>query len=137
VPRARYVVADLFEWEPEERFDVVFFGFWLSHVPAPRFESFWAMVDSAVAPGGRVFLIDNYRKKLPELVKLTNMRASMQRQGERDGEVIRRLNDGREFRAVKVYYEPDELSQRLAALGWNVDVQSTDWFLYYGQGGRG
>jgi demethylmenaquinone methyltransferase/2-methoxy-6-polyprenyl-1,4-benzoquinol methylase len=137
VSSTRYVVADLFEWQPDGRYDVVFFSFWLSHVPAPRFESFWTMVDTALAPGGRVFFIDNYRKKLPELVEHSNVRASMQRQGEKEGEVIRRLNDGREFRAVKVYYEPNELSQRLATLGWNVDVRSTEWFLYYGRGGRG
>ncbi|MGI8492143.1 MAG: class I SAM-dependent methyltransferase [Acidimicrobiales bacterium] len=28
-----YVVADLFEWRPKRAFDVVFFSFWLSHVP--------------------------------------------------------------------------------------------------------
>lgn len=28
-----YVVADLFDWSPERTFDVVFFSFWLSHVP--------------------------------------------------------------------------------------------------------
>src|SRR5919108_840112 len=33
-PSVRYVVADLFEWEPSERYDVVFFSFWISHVPA-------------------------------------------------------------------------------------------------------
>jgi SAM-dependent methyltransferase len=137
VPSARYVVADLFDWEPTERYDVVFFSFWLSHVPPPRFDSFWMMVDAAITPDGRVFFIDNYRKKLPELVEQTQVRGSMQREGGKEGEVIRRLNDGREFRAVKVYYEPDELAERLATLGWNMDVRSTNWFLYYGQGGRG
>ncbi len=32
-PRVEYVLADLFDWRPEGRFDFVFFGFWLSHVP--------------------------------------------------------------------------------------------------------
>lgn len=135
---ARYIVADLFDWEPDEHYDVVFFSFWLSHVPASRFEWFWSLLDRALAPAGRVFFIDNFRrKKLPELVELTNVRSFLQRDGEKKGEVIRRLNDGREFRAVKIYYEPDELRGRLAALGWNVDVTSTEWFLYYGWGGRG
>jgi demethylmenaquinone methyltransferase/2-methoxy-6-polyprenyl-1,4-benzoquinol methylase len=138
VPSARYVVADLFEWEPDRTYDVVFFSFWLSHVPAPRFEAFWGLVDSALAPGGRVFFIDNLVKKLPELDEATRVRkASMQYAGARDGEVIRRLNDGREFRAVKIYYQPDHLMRRLAALGWKVEIESTDWFLYYGRGSRG
>jgi SAM-dependent methyltransferase len=31
--RVRFVRADLFAWRPDRRFDVVFFGFWISHVP--------------------------------------------------------------------------------------------------------
>ena len=36
-----YVQADLFTWEPKRRFDTIFFGFWLSHVPPEHFERFW------------------------------------------------------------------------------------------------
>jgi hypothetical protein len=32
----RFICADLFAWSPERRYDVVFFGFWLSHVPLER-----------------------------------------------------------------------------------------------------
>lgn len=28
----RYVQANIFEWRPDRRYDVVFFAFWLSHV---------------------------------------------------------------------------------------------------------
>src|SRR5689334_5611184 len=37
-----YVQADLFEFEPPQRYDLVFMGFWLSHVPHARFDAFWA-----------------------------------------------------------------------------------------------
>jgi ubiquinone/menaquinone biosynthesis C-methylase UbiE len=37
----RYIEADVFEWQPNEQFDVVFFGFWISHVPPERFAEFW------------------------------------------------------------------------------------------------
>lgn len=137
VPSTRYVVADLFLWEPEDQYDVVFFSFWLSHVPAERFEAFWRMVDRALEPGGRVFFIDNLTKRLPELPELARIRSLLQRDGDNAGEVVRRLNDGREFRAVKIYYEPEELTGRLSTLGWEFDVRATDWFLYYGRGGRG
>jgi ubiquinone/menaquinone biosynthesis C-methylase UbiE len=33
--RVRFSEADIFGWKPDRRYDVVFFGFWLSHVP-PR-----------------------------------------------------------------------------------------------------
>ena len=34
----RFEVADVFSWAAAARFDTVFFAFWLSHVPASRFE---------------------------------------------------------------------------------------------------
>src|SRR2546425_7346726 len=36
-----YVEADLFAWRPDATYDVVFFSFWLSHVPAAAFADFW------------------------------------------------------------------------------------------------
>src|SRR5262249_60176183 len=59
------VLVDLFDWRPEETFDVVFFSFWLSHVPEERLDDFWALVRSALKPGGRVFLVDNNVKGDP------------------------------------------------------------------------
>src|SRR5947207_2508439 len=44
----RFVCADLFEWQPERRYDSIFFGFWLSHVPDERFQGFWAKVAHAL-----------------------------------------------------------------------------------------
>ena len=50
--RVTFVEADLFAWRPERRYDVVFFGFWLSHVPDERFEAFWALVADASRRAG-------------------------------------------------------------------------------------
>ena len=58
-PDVDYVVSDLFTWQPQRTYDVVFFSFWLSHVPRSRFSDFWSLVRSCLAPGGRVFLVDN------------------------------------------------------------------------------
>src|SRR5262249_44591649 len=54
-----YIEADLFAWRPGRRYDVVFFSFWLSHVPEERFASFWDTVASALEPGGAAYLIDS------------------------------------------------------------------------------
>jgi 2-polyprenyl-3-methyl-5-hydroxy-6-metoxy-1,4-benzoquinol methylase len=51
-PRVSYVQADLFAWEPEQTYDVCFFGFWLSHVPEAQFENFWTKVRRALGPEG-------------------------------------------------------------------------------------
>ena len=37
---------------------------------------------------------------------------------------LRRLDDGSEFRVVKVMYEPDELQSLIEAEGWRADIQS-------------
>ena len=55
----RHLVADIFALPLRAQFDVVFFSFWLSHVPRARVPAFWSSVASLLASGGRVFLIDN------------------------------------------------------------------------------
>jgi demethylmenaquinone methyltransferase/2-methoxy-6-polyprenyl-1,4-benzoquinol methylase len=127
-PRARFVVADLFRWEPEAQFDFVFFSFWLSHVPHTRFEAFWALVDRCLTQHGRAFFIDNLHTPLLEL----EGGAAFRPYETPDGVVSRRLNDGREYRAVKVHHATEDLAKRLAALGWRTEVHSTGTFLYYG-----
>jgi 2-polyprenyl-3-methyl-5-hydroxy-6-metoxy-1,4-benzoquinol methylase len=122
-----YELADLFAWAPGRRYDTVFFGFWLSHVPAERFEPFWALVAEALGRGGRVFFVDS----LPS--QTSTARDQVLESG---GEMTRRLNDGREFRIVKRFFEPGALRDHLARLGWHVDVRTTRSHFLYGSGGR-
>jgi demethylmenaquinone methyltransferase/2-methoxy-6-polyprenyl-1,4-benzoquinol methylase len=49
--------------------------------------------------------------------------------------MLRRLNDGREFRIVKVFYDPVELEACLAGMGWRISVRTTEKHLLYGFGG--
>jgi demethylmenaquinone methyltransferase/2-methoxy-6-polyprenyl-1,4-benzoquinol methylase len=118
-----YVVADLFSWQPERQYDVVFFSFWLSHVPRNRVASFWGTVRACLKPDGRVFLIDNRHDPTlgtqdPYVLEY------------RSDEHLREVGDGRRFRVVKVMYEPDELAAGLAELGWDADIKQTRWFVY-------
>ena len=50
--------------------------------------------------------------------------------------VLRELDDGRQFRAVKVFYEPSELEAKLRALGWNVEVRPAGHRFYWGRTDR-
>ena len=113
--KVEYVVADLFTWKPDRRFDFVLFAFWLSHVPPTRFHAFWAFVRESLRPGGRVFFVDSLRQQ----------DATARDQAPLDDSSItrRRLNDGREFDIVKVFYEPSDLERRLVALGWRGRVR--------------
>ncbi len=124
-PRVRYVQADLFAWEPDRTYDVCFFGFWLSHIPEDRFETFWEKVRRAVGPEGRVFFIDSLRSQQASALD--------HKLPERDDELmLRRLADGREYHIVKRFHEPQPLQQRFADLGWNAQVQTTSEFFIYG-----
>ena len=103
-----YVQADIFAWTPPPaRFDVCFFSYWLSHVPADLWASFWATVAEALRPGGRVFLLDSYH---PELVY--------------DQTQQRVLNDGRRFTVIKRLWQPAELTAAAARLGWRLEENS-------------
>jgi ubiquinone/menaquinone biosynthesis C-methylase UbiE len=124
----QYTQADLFNWKPEATYDVVFFSFWLSHVPPEKFTGFWETVSRALAPGGRVFFIDS----------LPSATGTASNQPVDAGNILmqRRLNDGREFSIYKVFYEPASLTTQLAALGWQVAVQQTPQYFLYGTGSR-
>ncbi len=124
--RVRYVHADLFDWRPTERYDVVFFAFWLSHVPPQRFQRFWDLVREALEPAGRVFFVDS----LPEP---TSRAVDHDRLDPRDMIVSRKLNDGRTYQIVKVFYDPEELSLRLERLGWQAQVRQTGHYFLYGR----
>ena len=121
--RARFIQADVFSWRPDRRYDVVFFGFWLSHVPTERFDSFWSLVRDCLAPRGRVFFADDGHRTAEELIH-----------GEQSSTIRRRLNNGTAYRAVKVPHTAGELEARLARLGWQVTVTATSGPFYWGSG---
>jgi demethylmenaquinone methyltransferase/2-methoxy-6-polyprenyl-1,4-benzoquinol methylase len=111
---AQLVRADVFEWEPAERFDLVFFSFWLSHVPEERFDEFWSRVRAALEPGGRVFLVDSGAGDTAHTGT-----------DQADGQETRSLADGRTFRIVKRRWRPEELDQRVAPLGFALDLRDS------------
>jgi SAM-dependent methyltransferase len=122
-PDVTYMVADVFDWRPERRYDTVFFSFWLSHIPRRLFEKFWGLVGSCLRPDGRAFLIDNRRDP-------TRTAQDPYVIDEADDVQRRRLNNGSEHRVVKVFYEPDELAEQLRRLGWAAELAGTSRFIY-------
>jgi SAM-dependent methyltransferase len=121
----RFVNADLFTWEPDRRYDVVFMGCWLSHVPAERFGPFWSVVAAALAPRGRVFFVDDYYRTPDELIE-----------GPASSTIQRRTPDGTAYRIVKVPHEPADLERQLRELGWDITVTPTAGPFYWGAGNR-
>lgn len=123
--RVRFIQADLFTWHPDRRYDVVFIGFWLSHVPAERFEPFWSMVTDCLKPQGRVLFVDDAYRTPAELVE-----------GPSSSTIRRQVPDGTAYRLVKVPHQPEELERRLRRLGWDIKVTATAGPFYRGAGRR-
>ena len=120
-----YVVADLFDWEPEQRYDLAFMSFWLSHVPWGRFDAFWSTVRRALEPGGTAYVIDS-------ALDPTSTARDHPTPDADAGIVSRKLNDGRQFRIVKLFHEPSALNRRLAALGFDATIERTPRYFIHG-----
>ena len=118
-PRSvRFEVADVFTWQPARRYHVVFFAFWLSHVPTQRYPEFFAAVRDWLAPGGRVVFVDE-----PPSVADKEVLLSAET-------VARTLTDGTQHRIVKVFLEPGATSRQLASLGWTSEIALRgDWLV--------
>jgi len=137
--KVSYVATDLFYWQPVVAYDAAFMGFWLSHVPLSQLYEFIGTVAGALQPGGKVFFVDS-------LLEPTSMASdhdfeTLSQQVQTFGvsqskqiKVRRRLNDGREFDIVKVYYDPHDLVERFGSHNLPVTVKKTENFFLYGWG---
>jgi len=124
----QYIHDDIYDFEIQEQYDTIFFSFWLSHVPSARFEEFWEKVRKGLKPGGLYFFIDSLKENRSTAV-------NHHLPDEDDCEtLVRKLNDGREFRIFKLFYKPFELEEKLAKLGLESHVTQTDSFFLYGCG---
>jgi hypothetical protein len=111
---------------PDRRVDTLFTGFWLSHVPRERLDEFLRLARSWLHPGGTLAFIDSLPD--PQSGATDHPRAT-------DDASVRRLADGREFRIVKIFYTPDELTDALRAAGFaSSEVTTTGRFFVLGRG---
>jgi demethylmenaquinone methyltransferase/2-methoxy-6-polyprenyl-1,4-benzoquinol methylase len=125
LPNVRYIHADIFDWRPDAVYDLVFFGFWLSHVPPTMFEDFWGLVRRCARPEGRVAFVDeDDRSRINDDVRIV------------EGVPLARraLTDGRTLDVIKVFWKPDDLHARLRALGWSFSIQRVHGIFMYGVG---
>jgi demethylmenaquinone methyltransferase/2-methoxy-6-polyprenyl-1,4-benzoquinol methylase len=122
-----YRQVDLFAWEPEAEYDLVFFSFWLSHVPPALLNSFLTKVYQSVRIGGKAFIIDS-RFEPTSTAKNHIL--------DKNGNICinRKLNDGREFNILKIFYQPEQLQEHLLQVGFQADVKVTDKYFIYATG---
>lgn len=124
-----YIEADLFNWLSSRKYDVVFFSFWLSHVPPEQFDNYWKLMRKCLNPDGRIFFIDSLKSEESEKTYTVN--------NPENSTSLRKLNDGRTFNIVKVFYQPEILAVNLKQIGWNIHVKSTENYFLYGYGNLG
>lgn len=124
--RVTYVLADLFNWQPERVYDALFFGFWLSHVPREQLDAFLHSCWTWLRPGGKICFVDDMDG--PTLAPDTPTR---------HGQIeTRNLHDGRSFEIVKNYYEAPDLAAGCRRAGFDIVIRQTATSLQYGFGTR-
>jgi demethylmenaquinone methyltransferase/2-methoxy-6-polyprenyl-1,4-benzoquinol methylase len=118
----RFERLDLFQWRPARRYDAIFMGFFLSHVPDERFAALWDAIGHALAPDGHVVLVDDAVRKPDELIYGP------------DSPIIQRHSpQGDAYRIYKVDRTAASLEQQLGGLGWDFDM-SRDGVFFWGVG---
>jgi demethylmenaquinone methyltransferase/2-methoxy-6-polyprenyl-1,4-benzoquinol methylase len=127
LPSIAYYIFDLFTWQPDTEYDLVFFAFWLSHVPPNLLDAFLTKVNQSVRAGGQIFMIDS---------RFEPTSTANNHLLENDGNIYknRKLNDGQEFRIVKIFYQPDELQEKLKQAGFQAEIKMTDNYFIYAYG---
>jgi hypothetical protein len=111
--------------EPDRTVDALFTGFWLSHIPRERLPDFLSIARRWLRDGGTFAFIDSLPD--PQSGAADHPTPDSDRS-------IRRLDDGREFEIVKVYYAPEELEAALRAAGFaSGEVTTTGRFFLLGR----
>jgi len=117
--RVEYEQTDLLCWHPgNRRYDAIFLGFWISHLPSPVLDPFLLLMASALKPGGCLATLEGQRNG--------RLRTEAQGTYRLDDEIeLRTLNDGRTFRVVKRYDDPEDLAERLERAGLEAQVSAS------------
>lgn len=126
-PKVNYQQWDLFTWEPHQEYDLVFFSFWLSHVPPIELNSFFQKVSRSIRAGGQIFMIDSRFEP-------TSTAKDHILMNDENIYKMRKLNNGQEFQIVKIFYQPDELNNELVKAKFQAEVKLTDNYFIYASG---
>jgi 2-polyprenyl-3-methyl-5-hydroxy-6-metoxy-1,4-benzoquinol methylase len=109
--RINYQQADLFHWEPDRQYDLVFSANWLSHVPPTRLDKFLNAVQQSVRAGGQLAIIDQYQpSNSDKLVAKESIYAT------------RPIEDGRQFTIVKAFHDLKFLQAKFEAFSFEVSI---------------
>jgi ubiquinone/menaquinone biosynthesis C-methylase UbiE len=104
----------------DDYFDLVFFGFWLSHVAHERVYAFFSEIKRVLKPGGNVLIFDSAMRPGVPVEEIAN----------------RPLNDGSVYEVLKINYTPPQLEALLSQVFDSVSVGQTRDFFLIAQAGK-
>lgn len=118
----RFEIADAYAL-PERlgRFDGAFAGFWWSHIPLSRLESFLRSLHARLERGARVLLLDNRHVEGSSTPVAECDAAGNTYQ-------LRRLKDGSESRVLKNFPSETELRAALAPHASSIDYRALPYY---------
>ncbi len=123
-PRVRYVVADFYNWIPDQEYDAASFSFWISHVPASKLDQFVSKLSSCLKPRGTIFFVDQQTQEMKHEALVQS-----------GGEVAwRTLDNGKRFKVFKHFYTPEEIRESFLAQGITTKITFTRTHFFYVQG---
>ena len=126
--RVDYLEADLFGLEPPGRFDTVFMGFWLSHVPDRLWDGFWDFVRRCLVPGGRAIFVDTY-----EISSKWQHKLVVGPTGDRiDYRSLGGVSGAGDWRVVKHRFDADIVTRWIERAGFKAEVATTNRFFVHG-----
>ena len=110
----------------KRRHNALFAGFWWSHVPVEKFDSFLHAVNATIAPGSLIAFLDN------RYVEGSSTPAS-RRDAAGNHYQLRKLDDGSTHEVLKNFPAESELIQRASRHGWGAHVELLEhyWLLTY------
>ena len=124
--KATFLQADLFFWRPEPRFDAVFLGFFSPRAGRSA-RSGAEHRRRFIKPGGRFLFIDS--RRIPE-----SSSPDQPLPDEDESIMVRKLNDGRTFRIIKLFRTQEAMADALVRNGLDTDVRETANYFQYGIG---
>ena len=123
--RVRFIAGDCYAPPVADRsHDLLFAGFWWSHVPLGRLDSFLESALSCVAPGAMLAFLDNR-------YVAGSSTALSRRDAAGNSYQPRVLDDGSTHEVLKNFPAESELIRRASRSGWgaNVDLLEHYWLL--------
>lgn len=119
-----FAVADMFEIEPENRYDAVFCGFIWSHVLLENLDRLLKKLTDLTKPGGPIVFIDC------NAVPSTNHDPKYITKTDKQGNTYqnRTLADGSAHRVLKNFPSDDFLTQKLTTIATQIQIKRLKYY---------